>query len=475
MTMKMNNLPYNKNDKYSIIKYAKKLINKSLREVCKEELFENEKNKGGFGQLLEKYYFFYEPNSDNSADFKEVGLELKTSPIKKLKRQDYVSKERLVLNIINYIEIVKQDFENSSFLIKNKNLLLIFYFYEIEKKAIDFKIDIVDEWEFSEIDLEIIKKDWNTIYQKIKAGKAHELSEGDTLYLGACTKGSKGGNLREQPYNKILAKQRAFSLKQGYVNHIIATLSGESKSNYGKLIPSLEIAKDKSLEDIVLEKFKKYYIKSIDEIQEKLKISLNKKSKNFYSNLTKAILGIELENEIEEFKKAEIIIKTVRLKENSLPKEDISFPAFEFEDIVKEKWENSEFKNTLEQKFLFIFFKYDINQDLKLEKIKFWNMPQSDIKKVREMWLKTKCIIKNGDIVKEIIFDKNENEKRITNFPSKKFSDIAHVRPHAQNSSDTHVLPKLDKFTKSKEYTKQSFWLNASYVRDNIYLEGKKN
>ncbi|MDX9960406.1 MAG: Sau3AI family type II restriction endonuclease, partial [Aliarcobacter sp.] len=325
--MKMNNLPYYKNDKYSIIKYAKKLINKSLREVCKEELFENEKNKGGFGQLLEKYYFFYEPNSENSADFKEVGLELKTSPIKKLKRQDYVSKERLVLNIINYLEIVKQDFENSSFLIKNKNLLLIFYFYEIEKKAIDFKIDIVDEWKFSEIDLEIIKKDWNTIYQKIKAGKAHELSEGDTLYLGACTKGSKGGNLREQPYNKILAKQRAFSLKQGYVNHIIATLSGESKSNYGKLIPSLEIAKDKSLEDIVLEKFKKYYIKSIDEIQEKLKISLNKKSKNFYSNLTKASLGIELENEIEEFKKAGISIKTVRLKENSLPQEDISVPA----------------------------------------------------------------------------------------------------------------------------------------------------
>ena len=86
-------------------------------------------------------------------------LKIKKYPIKKLKRQDYVSKERLVLNIINYIEIVKQDFENSSFLIKNKNLLLIFYFYEIEKKAIDFKIDIVDEWEFSEIDLEIIKKE----------------------------------------------------------------------------------------------------------------------------------------------------------------------------------------------------------------------------------------------------------------------------------------------------------------------------
>ena len=81
---------------------------------------------------------------------------------------DFVSKERLVLNIINYLEIVKQDFENSSFLKKNKNLLLVFYFYENNKKNIDFTIDIVDEWEFSEIDLEIIKKDWNTSHQKIK-------------------------------------------------------------------------------------------------------------------------------------------------------------------------------------------------------------------------------------------------------------------------------------------------------------------
>ena len=63
------------------------------------------------------------------------------------------------------------------------------------------------------------------ITNKIKIGKAHELSEGDTFYLGAATKGSKGGNLRGQPYSKILAKQRAYSFKQGYVNHIIASIA----------------------------------------------------------------------------------------------------------------------------------------------------------------------------------------------------------------------------------------------------------
>ena len=118
----MKTLPYDLNSKESIIKYAKNLLNKSLSESCEKNLIENSKtNKGGFGQLLEKFYFLYEPNSDSDPDFKEVGLELKSSPIKKLKRLDYVSKERLVLNIINYLEIISQDFETSSFWKKNKN------------------------------------------------------------------------------------------------------------------------------------------------------------------------------------------------------------------------------------------------------------------------------------------------------------------------------------------------------------------
>ena len=54
----------------------------------------------------------------------------------------------------------------------------------------------------------------------------------------------------------------------------------------------------------------------------------------------KAILGIELDKEIEEFEKAEIIVKTVRLKENNLPKEDISFSTFKvniFNFLLKTK------------------------------------------------------------------------------------------------------------------------------------------
>jgi hypothetical protein len=179
--------------------------------------------------------------------------------------------------------------------------------------------------EFPKHRFEIIKKDWELIKQKIADGKAHELSEGDTFYLGACTKGANASSVRKQPFSDIPAKQRAYSLKQGYVNHIIASIANDTTGVYGKLIPSVAIAKKQTIEDIVIAKFKPYYGKTVDQILISTGVELNTTAKSFYANLAKAILGIELDKEIEEFEKAEIIVKTVRLKENNLPKEDISF------------------------------------------------------------------------------------------------------------------------------------------------------
>lgn len=459
-------LPYNPKDKKSVINYAKLLKGKSLRQICPPNILDhNYTGKGNFGQILEKFYFGYNPNSKSEADFFEIGMELKTSPLKQLKNNEYRSKERLVLNIINYIEVVNQQFEDSDFWKKNANILFIFYLHQAGCDVLDYLIKLVDEWNFPSTDLEIIKKDWELIKQKIEVGKAHELSEGDTFYLGACTKGANANSTRKQPFSKIPAKQRAYSLKQGYVNHIIASIANETSGVYGKLIPSVAVAKKQTIEEIVISKFKPYYGKTIEQILVITGVELNKTAKSFYANLTKAILGIELDKKIEEFEKAEINVKTVRLKENNLPKEDISFPNFKFEDIVNEEWDDSNIKDILEHKFLFVFFQFE-NEQLVLRKVKFWNMPYADILEVKKVWAKTKEIVSKGKIVKEVI-----ESTRYTNFPNKSFNLVSHVRPHATNAADTYPLPVKDKLTKSKEYTKHCFWLNNTYVRDEIYLK----
>lgn len=459
-------LPYNPKDKKSIIDYAQLLKGKTLRQVCDPSILKhNYTGKGNFGQILEKFYFGYDPNSKSEADFFEIGMELKSSPLKQLKNNEYRSKERLVLSIIDYLKIVDQSFDESDFWKKNANILLIFYLHQAGFDILDYLIKLVDEWNFPNTDLEIIKKDWQLIKQKVADGKAHELSEGDTFYLGACTKGANAFSVRKQPFSKIPAKQRAYSLKQGYVNHIIASIAGETKEVYGKLIPSVAVAKKQTIEEVVISKFKPYYGKTIEQILTSTGVELNITAKSFYANLTKAILGIELDKEIEEFEKAEIIVKTVRLKENNLPKEDISFANFKYEEIVNEEWDESNFKDILEHKFLFVFFQFE-NEELVLRKVKFWNMPYVDILEAEKVWEETKSIVSKGKIVREV-----KDGIRYTNFPNKSFNSVSHVRPHATNAADTYPLPTKDKLTKAKEYTKHCFWLNNTYVRDEIYLK----
>ena len=89
---------YNPSDKNSVIEFAKKLKGKSLRQVC-DPIISNHLyiGKGNFGQVLEMYYFGYEPNSLAEADFSQIGMELKSSPLKQLKNNEYRSKERKVL------------------------------------------------------------------------------------------------------------------------------------------------------------------------------------------------------------------------------------------------------------------------------------------------------------------------------------------------------------------------------------------
>jgi len=453
-------LNFNPSSKTSILEYAKKLENFTLNDKC-GELLTNKKNKGNFGTLLEEFYFGYKPNSNSEADFKNAELELKSTPLKLLKNGEWVCKERLVLNIINYFDLPNEDFFNSSFWKKNKNILLVFYLWEVHKISLDYIIDLVDIWNFPSKDLKIIQKDWNLVQSKINKGEAHLLSEGDTFYLGACTKGSTAKkSYRKQPFSNEPAKQRAFSLKRSYLNTIYKTLKGNTKL---ESILSEEDLVSNSIENIIIKRFTPFYNLTDIEIQNKLNIELNRKSKNYFSSISKRILGVGEKDFIEEFEKANILIKSIKVEENGKIKENISFPSFKFNEIVKEDWENSSIKELVENKFLFVFFKKE-KGNIKLEKSIFWNLNSKDLDEFEKVFEKTKLTIKQGNIVKEI---SNKGIVR-NNFPKTSESYLSHIRPHGRNKNDTYPLPISDKKTNKTEFTKQSFWINSSYV-ERIY------
>ena len=180
---------FDKTSPESLLKHWKLLIGKTIWEMIDGANPELKSwNKWWIGQLIEKYHFGQEPNNHPEPDFPKAWVELKATPIRRLKKKKNISaKERLVLNKINFQTLVEENWDNSSFLKKNSIILLAVYLFEEEKTRLDYLIKIVELLRIhSQIeDLNIIKNDWLKIQQKIQDGKAHELS-GMRYYVPWC-------------------------------------------------------------------------------------------------------------------------------------------------------------------------------------------------------------------------------------------------------------------------------------------------
>lgn len=467
-------MEYNRKSKNSIFNHALLLLGKSLRELHPD--IESESGKGGLGIAVEENHFDYKRNTDPHPDFKEAGVELKTTSLKKNADGSMVSKDKLVLNIFDYVYEAKKEFYTSSFWEKNNFLLLMFYLYEKEKLPIDRVFYIVRNWDFSKIsktDLKIIQDDWNVIHNKICEGKADEISEGDTLYLAACTKGSKANaEMRKQYNSKKLAPQRAYAIKSRYVNTIILDslkhpnvhtklfLSDKKiksilkmQQEMGRAVRSISsYKKDETFEQLIERKFSKYYGKSILEIERKLHVKFGR-SKSMAYNVCRAILGVNTKK-IAELENAEIAIKTIRLQPNGTLKESMSFPNIRYKEVLMEKeWEDSALYKLFSQRFLFIIFRKMKglgDKSVRLEKIKFWTMPKADYEYVERLWDDTKEKISQGKY--NCFMKASENA-------------VCHIRPKARNAADT------TEGAQGFRVKKMSYWLNREYVLKQITNE----
>ncbi len=430
---------YDATSPQSILEFARSLSGKTLAEaIDMSQVTENTRNKGDLGKMVEKYY--YRVKTDDTThlpDFPEASVELKTTGVLQRKDGGYRAKERLVLTMIDYMSVVDEKWRTSSFMEKCRLMLILFYLYDKELSVFDRRFVLHPIlFEFPEEDVEIIKRDWETIRQKIEDGKAHELSEGDTYYLGACRKGSGGSKekLRQQPNSDIPAKSRAFSLKQSYMNRII--------DGRAERVGALDVTATITIEQATQNKFKPYLGKTVDEISHLLNFHKNgKNDKGFYRNLTMRILG-GTRRTVPELDKAGVELKTVRVNKDWKPAEAMSFPAFTYMGIVSQDWEGSSFFGKIEQKFLFVIFREDENGDLRLEKVNYWNMPYLDREEARRVWEDTK---------RRVAIDAND-------LPRSTESRVAHVRPKAKNAQDTLPTPQ------GTRLIKKCFWLNKSYV-----------
>lgn len=483
---------FNPESKESIYRYAKKLVGKTFNDICNENQYstnsffsdvtdveyktnyENKSRKGGLGELIEERYFHYKADNEQKADFPEAGVELKVTPYKVNINNSISAKERLIISMINYMEIINMDFYSSNAWKKLENILLVYYLWEphIENR-LDYMINFVYMYTPKAEDLEIIKNDFEKIRQKVLEGKAHELSEGDTLYLGAATKSSNSKARTQQPYSNIPAKPRAFSLKSSYMSYVLRNYiqkdSGEESILKGKKVSEFE--------QYVLEKIEKCKGEKDKDLFNLFLGTETPPDKNKYSRLAFEILGVKTKN-AEEFEKANIRVKAIRVEETNKIREHLTIQRFKVLDLVQQDWENSDIYNYLnETKFLFVIYKKSVVTGCyHLKGAKFWNMPATilDGDSLKKDWIRVKKIFEEG--VKFTV----RKGKKVTignNLPKPAETNFMHVRPKARlaahlingvfygNGSlekDSDLLPSGDRMTN------QCYWLNKDFILEQI-------
>ncbi|WP_054658477.1 Sau3AI family type II restriction endonuclease [Apilactobacillus ozensis] len=312
----------------------------------------------------------------------------------------------------------------------------------------------------------------------VKQGKAEELSEGLTNYLAACTKGKNHNSLRDQPYSKKRAKQRAFSFKASFMTTILRNYVIGNKNNKAIIKDPIEI-KGKSLEELIKDKVAPYVGKSTKTLRKQFNIT--SKAKNINNIIARKMLGLDDSKNsfkgIDEFEKASIIPKTIQVGQNKKNKESMSLPPFKFKDLSEQNWDNEDctLKNYLkESKFLFVVFQEDENNNVIFKGIIFHQIPINVLdNQIQQVWLDTQNKLKEG-------IKLNYKKGRVhNNFIKLKNQLVVHVRPHAskacyKKSPYSNELPTpANWINKPSDYdpkymTTQSFWINNSYIKSVI-------
>lgn len=437
----------------SVLRRAQEIIGIPLKEVDKTGRLST--GKGAIGTVIEESWYGYTPNSESEPDFPEAGIELKVTPYIR-KNGTIKAKERLVCNIINYMEEYDKTFETSSFWHKCKKMILMSYEHLYDVPKGDYHIDKAILFQFPDEDLIIIEQDWEKIISKVRAGLAHEISEGDTMYLAACTKGANAKSVRQQPFSQIPAKQRAYSLKNSYMTRVLNNyIFGEVKCP--KIIKDWKLLKHSTFEDYIIEKVSKFY--GMTQNQLKVHFNVESTAKNLNEIILARMLNVNGKiAQTEEFQKANIVPKTIRVQYNGRIKESMSFPTFDFIRLSQEsEWEESELYNYLAPtKFMFVIFHENEEGEYVFERVMFWNIPNADLDEVYKVWWRTVQTIKEG--VQLIPTARGMSN----NLPKQSESRVAHVRPHGKDSND--VLPLPD----GRNMTKQCFWLNNTYIAEQI-------
>lgn len=233
-----------------LLSHAKRLEGMRFSEInhmINELDIRNRKHtKGVAAKIIESDYFGIPSNSSEKPDFENLEIELKVSPLRFIERYRlYTTKERNVLKMVNYNEILeKQNWIETKVHSKLNRILFVLYVHDKNLPAEEWRVVKTFLWSPDEEISNKIQEDYDIMRDKV--GKGLPLREGDHSFFATCPKHG-GGFLKatplESPRSSLaehpilgMAEKRGYCIKREAFISLIANAIGERLISRGRSV-----------------------------------------------------------------------------------------------------------------------------------------------------------------------------------------------------------------------------------------------
>ena len=398
--------------------------------------------RGEVGHAIEAF-FGIPQNSLAMPDFPGARIELKVVPLRRTGRGLGV-KERTVISLIDYMTLIEETWDKASV---RKKLKILFVFFEHidEQPKSTFPIREFLLWEPDARTDALLQADWDRVFAKVRQGRADELSESDGAIMGPCTKGATGLSRRPQPFGD-LARPRAWALKPSFTLQLFRAITATMPPV--SLLEDLGLDAAKQFETRLLDRFSNFMGRTIEDVGAELGVPPSD-AKSYAAAVVRRIFGAKsFRTEIVEFEEMGLTPRITRVREDLMPYEALSFPAFRYYPLLEETWEDSDLLARVEYMLLIPVHgrvKSTPQKDCTLGVPVFWRPSAEELDLIRREWE---------------IFRLDIREGRAEHLTPASETLAIHVRPHSRDARDTDEAPVIG------PVVKKSFWLNQPFVRD---------
>ena len=199
-------------------------------------------------------------------------------------------------------------------------------------------------------------------------------------------------------------------------------------------------------------------------------------NKSATSNIIKKYIDKNYTYGIDMIHRQNIRLKFISVNPEYKCYEAMSFSSRSLFYIIGEDWNSEKYQPYLKKQLNFTYIFIPIIKIKKKEvfnhytewligNISVWKPNSNELKLIGEEWSINKKIISNG--VKIISVKHGKTFRNKNNLPKMSNTHYIHLRPHGKNGFDYDT-----KYLEYKgiEITKQSFWLNKTYINDLLRL-----